>query len=48
MLKLGLCHLNGVGTAVNREQARKWLAEAAKNGSQEALAQLEKNFPEKP
>ena len=48
MLKLGACYLNGVGTAVDREQARKWLAEAAKQGSQEALQLLEKNFPQKP
>ena len=48
MLKLGACYLNGVGTAVDRAQARKWLAEAAKQGSQEALQLLEKNFPQKP
>ena len=48
MLKLGACYLNGFGTVIDREQARKWLAEAAKQGSQEALDLLEKNFPQKP
>ncbi|MBR6058167.1 MAG: sel1 repeat family protein [Lentisphaeria bacterium] len=44
MLNLGLCYLNGIGTVTDRNEARKWLAEAAKNGSKEALQQLEKNF----
>ena len=48
MLKLGACYLNGFGTPIDRDQARKWLAEAAKQGSQEALELLEKNFPQKP
>ena len=48
MLKLGLCYLNGVGTPKDKGLARKWLAEAARQGSQTALELLEKNFPQKP